>query len=126
MRRFAERFPSLEMTIVAQTIGNFLAMPTMSPKDEAQILQWWWFEFHHLPGTIAVTATPFFFTSGPEHRRIDEITENVKNWGGSNGLRPAYLVDTDGIVVCSGELTRDTEQEFRELISIMVSRGTRR
>lgn len=101
LRRLAERFPALEITVVAPTHGYFLYGPPLSPAEEAAYIARW-VARHHIPGTLAVTSTPFWHLEAPDDRRVDKPDSNVthysfgKSWPADQGV---YLVDPDGVIV---------------------------
>ncbi len=101
LRRLAERFPALQITVVARTHGYFLYGPPRAPAEEAGYIARW-VAGHHIPGTLAVTSTAFWHLDTPDGRRIDKPDSNVtrysfgKSWPAEGGV---YLVDPDGVIV---------------------------
>ncbi|MBX6331754.1 MAG: hypothetical protein IRY91_07900 [Gemmatimonadaceae bacterium] len=101
LRRLAERFPELEITVASQTHGYFLYAPPLAPAEEAADIARW-VAGHGIPGTLMVTSTPFWHLEAPDGRRIDKPDSNVthysfgKSWGAKGSL---YLVDQDGVIV---------------------------
>jgi hypothetical protein len=135
LRRLAQRFPALEVTIMARTHGFFSGMAPPTPAEEAQALHEWWQEFHHLPGALSVTATEFWRLPAPDRRRIDRSTVNETRYsfGRSWELEPgmAFLVDRDGTIVEVGELglkdswgIPDVETHLTRLLEILFQRQT--
>ena len=126
MHRFAQRFPNLEMTLVAQTSGYLGESSPVTSQAEADILQKWWLGFHRLPATLAVATTPFFRLDPPDRRRIDEPVENAVNYLFGEGQkmfpRVGYLVDKDGMVLYSGYFGRQTERYLREILDVVMRR----
>lgn len=133
LRRLAQRFPALEVTIMTRTRGFFSQMAPPAPAEEAQVLHEWWQGFHHLPGALAVTATEFWRLPAPDRRRIDRSTANETHYsfGRSWELRPgmAFLVDRDGTIIEVGELglkdsmgVPDVEMHLGQLIQILLDR----
>lgn len=102
LRRIAQRFPQLEITLVAGTHGYLSAMAPPAPAEEAKALAHWWLDERHLPGVLAVTTTQFWRLPSPDRRRIDRDRPNeVHYFGHMAQYMPgqAFLVDRSGIVV---------------------------
>lgn len=131
LRRLGERYPSLEITLVARTSGYSVNTGPMSPPEEASILQKWWLGFHRLPATLAVANTSFFRLEGIDRRRIDEAVPNDVNYSFGQGPGPSvvpraqvYLIDTNGMIIHSNSLIpASTEQTLTEMLDVMVQRG---
>jgi hypothetical protein len=111
LRRLAQRFPELEITLVAMTHGYLGTRPPMPPAAEADTLSHWWMEQDQLPGALMVTATDFWRLPSPDRRRIDRDVANVthysfgKNWRVPElGDAPAFLVDRGGTIVDVSDL----------------------
>lgn len=129
LHRLAQRFPELEVTIVARTHGYFSKMAPPTPEQEAAALRDWWQGFHHLPGALAVTATQFWRLAEPDRRRIDRPTPNETHYsfGRSWEIKPGmtFLVDRDGIIVDAVELgVPETEPQFGREVEVLMERGS--
>ncbi|MBX6332426.1 MAG: hypothetical protein IRY91_11315 [Gemmatimonadaceae bacterium] len=109
LRRLAERFPPLEITVVSRTYGYFMYAPPLSPAEEAAYSARW-MAGHGIPGTLAVSTTAFGNLNAPDGRRIDKPDSNATRYdSGSKQSRGCgshfYLVDQDGMIVdyqCGG------------------------
>jgi hypothetical protein len=134
LRRLARRFPELELTLVARTIGVFGDAAPPSPSEEAAMLAHAWLDERHLPGAVAVTTTPFWRLPDPDRRRIARDTPNETNYSFArswpvtvsrefNGI-PAipFLIDEQGFVVDANFGLRPAELEWPELIETLLSR----
>ncbi len=123
IKRIASQYSELELTLSAQTYGFFFDQKPPVPKEEADLYQKWWLEFHALPAMLAVTETPFWRITDPDRRRINEVIDNRKNYSfGSWVIRPqmGVLVDRDGTIVYTNILGRMAERRFGELIRILL------
>ncbi len=128
LRRLAQRFPSLEITLVSRTMGYIGNTGPMSPQDEALVLQKWWLGFHKLSVTLAITNTQFFRLEGVDRRRIDQPVANDVNYlfgqgqgGNEVGSQMSYLIDTNGMVIYSGGLAQ--EWIFTQMLDVIMQRG---
>ncbi|MBX6330679.1 MAG: hypothetical protein IRY91_02405 [Gemmatimonadaceae bacterium] len=140
LRRLAQRFPGLEITLTAPTRGYFPFMSPPTPDVEAETLAHWWLDYHALPGALAVTRTAWWRLPDPDRRRIDrDDGANVEHY--SFGERGAittfsvFLVDPGGTIVdaedWSGAPTSDSaraladEHYLGRMIDILLARSTR-
>jgi hypothetical protein len=100
LRRLALRFPALDITLVEHTRGYFASAALDTPAAEAE---WFrrWADAHRLPGALSVTVTPFRRLPDPDHRRVDELAGNFKNYPRAIGVGVplAFLVDRNGVIV---------------------------
>jgi hypothetical protein len=126
LRRLAQQHPSLEITIVTQTYGYFWPIPPLKPAEEAEWISRWWLGFHRIPAALTVTAADFWHLNDPDHRRIDEPTQNHTNYmfGHGNTVinRFAVLTDRDGVIIEAMEIGRDNESVWKQLIEVLESR----
>jgi hypothetical protein len=121
LHRVAERFPDVEITLVARTRGYFSRSVPLEPAAEADTLAHWWLERHDVPGAFAVTATDFWRLPAPDSRRIDRERPNEVNYsfGRHWPVQPlsAYLIDRRGTIVAALRLTdRTVGEELRKLL----------
>lgn len=121
LHRVAERFPEVEVTLVARTRGYFSEAGPLAPAAEADTLAHWWLTRHDLPGALAVTATDFWRLPEPDRRRIDRDRPNEVSYsfGRHWPVKPlsAYLVDRDGVIVGVVNLTeRNASEELAKLV----------
>jgi hypothetical protein len=125
LRRFATRYPQVEITIVSHTMGYVGESPIISPEEEAKTLQAWWLGFHRLPATLAITSTEFFRMPNTDFRRVDHAVANNVAYGfdrGEAGQKLAFLIDADGTVLHVNSLDRGSEEGFRELLDVVLNR----
>jgi hypothetical protein len=127
IRRLAERYPSLRVTIVSLTDGFIGLTAPMNPTEEAVHKSQWWLNTFRLPATLAVAEQKFFRLPEPDGRRIDESHQNTTNYlfGTGNTRVPAgtaFLVDIDGTVLYSSEIGPRTERQFNQLLNVIVHR----
>jgi len=126
LRRVAQRFPTLEITLVAQTYGFFDKAAPPPPDVEATLLRRAWLAERHLPGTLAVTNTPFWRLPAPDRRRINRDVPNVTNysfgrtWHVPNWIFPPFLIDQDGRIVETQ--FRSFDADLPEMIAILLAR----
>lgn len=134
LRRLAQRFPTLEITIVTETRGWFSEMVPPTPRQEADTIRHWLLDFHHLPGALSVTKTDFWRLPGLDRRRIDREVPNVAHYvfhGEGNpfvksGSYASFLVDRSGTIMAVAYLSTDRHDELRlgTLIDILLNRQT--
>jgi hypothetical protein len=101
LRRLAQRFPALAITLVGGTHGYFLDVTPATPAEEADLTARWGVA-HRFPGVLAVTATQYSHVDSPDDRRIDKPDSNtIRYQFGKSQRTPgmAYLVDQDGLLV---------------------------
>jgi len=126
LRRVAQRFPTLEITLVAQTYGFFDKAAPPPPDAEAALLRQAWLTERHLPGTLAVTNTPFWRLPAPDRRRINRDVANVvhysfgRTWHVPNWIFPPFLIDQDGTIVETA--FRSFDADLPEMIGILLAR----
>lgn len=125
LRRLAEHFPSLRITVAARTHGWFSYAAPPAPPEEAQLI-WRWMKSNRVPGTLAVTRTPYRRLAPPDGRRIDGPTPNLTNYTFGNrwpvSAGSVFLVDSEGLVVYCGTLTRQLEAELSMMIDVLDAR----
>ena len=126
LRRLAQQFPALEITLVAQTYGFFDKAAPPPPGAEAALLRQAWLTERHLPGALAVTATPFWRLPAPDRRRINRDVPNVTHYSFGrtlslpNWIFPPFLIDQDGMIV---EIYfRSFDADLPEMIAILLAR----
>ncbi|HXE57157.1 MAG TPA: hypothetical protein VNK43_04090 [Gemmatimonadales bacterium] len=129
LRRLAQRFPALEVTLVAQSRGYFAYLKdSVTPAREAELTKRW-LEAYGVHAALVMTATDFWRLPDPDGRRIDRDAPNRvnysfgKSWADGAKNRRAFLVDQDGIVVHVRDINRYSEEEFGEMIEILLARG---
>jgi hypothetical protein len=126
VRRLAERFPALQITVVASTDGYFLYGPPVPPPQEAELIARWT-AAKRLPGVLAVTATSFWHLEAPDDRRIDKPRPNVtayrfgQSW--SIFVGTYFLIDREGVIVDGGPGSLyQNEANVGELIDVLIHR----
>lgn len=130
LRRLAEEYPDVEMTIVSRTMGYLGQLNPLSPENEASMLRWWWLENHKLPASLIITNTEYFRLPGLDRRRIDSPDENMLNYSYLASQRrnrvienkTFYLVDSDGTILESGTLDVRSEQKLKPILDIITKR----
>jgi hypothetical protein len=123
MRRLAQRFPLLDITIVAGTHGTF-GGNIRSPQEEAKLQVKLWREYYKIPATIAVENVPYWRLPDPDRRRIDQNEGNADRYRFGEKYVPAsdILIDENGKIVYWGNLHRESEADYAELIDILIHR----
>lgn len=99
LRALAQRFPTVEITLVGRTMNRFVAGAAPDPAKEAALLERAMFDDLQLPGALAVKIGPF--------RRLPRYDRRVYYDSDTNDVQYAnigdrVLVDRDGIVVDGG------------------------
>lgn len=129
LRRLAERFPTLEITVVTRTHGYFMYAPPLAPAEEAAYIARW-AAGHHFPGTLAVTAADFRYLDPPDNRRLAKADPNDEHYQRLTNLssrEEAYLIDRDGVIVDSvlgvdNLMTPFLSRRLNRLIDVLVHR----
>jgi hypothetical protein len=127
LHRLAQRFPEMEVTLVAQTHGYLGAMPPPSPAAEADSLAAWWLGTRQLPGALAVTSTDAWRLPGLDGRRMERATANDTSYafGPRWPRHDAYLVDRSGTIIDVFELTdRSAEARTARLVEALLAQQT--
>lgn len=127
LRRLADRFPDLDVTIVTRTRGYFWYAHPASPAEEAALIQQN-LAAYRVPGTLAVSRSEFWRLPDPDRRAIMRDLVNVTNYTFGKSLNvtkefTAFLVDQDGVIVHAAVLGRGVpEESFAELIGVLLDR----
>jgi hypothetical protein len=128
--RLAQRFPELDIILVAQTTRARNEHLYNDSGEEADSIWSMARNFYKYPGKLIVAETRFWRLQNPDARVFqDEENENVKYyageyWSGSFENR-AILIDSEGIIVHSMPLNRVTEVVLAEFIEALLSRDGR-
>jgi hypothetical protein len=131
--RLAERFPDLEITLVANTFGYLSEAAPMPPAQEAEALKRWWLDDRGLPGALAVTNTSFWRLTQPDNRRVDRDVPNILNYqffsrGRIRTAGATFLIDRDGIIVDMGDFlnpVNNAENRFALVIQALLQQPAR-
>lgn len=103
IRRMAERFPELEVTLMTSTSGHVNPLLTPTVAEEAAVLRESLVAGNRLPGVLAVEDARPWNLPAPDGRRIEVPTPNEESYsfGASWPVRPfhVYLVDRDGRII---------------------------
>jgi hypothetical protein len=129
LRRLATRFPELEITVLEQSHGHFMVLKdSITPAKEAELTKRW-LESFGLNGALAMTNTEYWRLPNHDTRRIDRTGANITNYTFGKTfqhsvLGSTFLVDAEGIVVeaIHSPLARDSEEDFAELIEVLLAR----
>ena len=138
LRRWAHRFPALDIVVVSHTHGFFMYEPPPEPAAEAEWMHKWveaW-----APGaTLAVATTPFWRLPAPDRRVIgqDNANDSTYSFGSILSLKvrggPAwyyrqdyfpmlFLVDQDGFIVHQTVFPGGSEAWIRTMIDVLLHR----
>lgn len=71
LKRFKERYPDLEITIMTKTYGLYANGAPLTPAAEADTLASLFLGFHRIPGVQIVAEGEFMRIPGLDNRRID-------------------------------------------------------
>jgi hypothetical protein len=127
VRRMAQRFPSIDITIVDATRGHYLHVKPPAPGEEAALIQQWIAPFQIPRMVLAVSATPFWKLQSPDGRRVDKPTPNEtgysfrKSWGAVTGPMASFLIDKEGYVVDAGFIPQEL---LPQIVDILVKRDS--
>jgi hypothetical protein len=127
LHRLAERFPRLEVTLVANTRGYVAQMAPPPPQVEADTMAAWWRDHHDLTAALAVAKTEFWRLPAPDERRIDRDDLNITRYSFGRSwtvkVGHGFLVDAEGTIVAVEPLM-DTMNASRlyAIIEILLTR----
>ena len=123
LRRLATRFPSLEVTIIAMTHGDFAYVLPATPAEEAADIATW-VDAYRIPRVaLGVANTPYWRLDEPDGRRIDKELPDIahytfnKSWKVGSGT--LFVIDDDGVIVNSGS---QGESEMIPFIEVLLHR----
>jgi hypothetical protein len=127
LKRFKQRFPTLEITLMSQTQGYVGPVEPSSPEQEADMYRQRFLEFFQLPVTVGITKTPWWRLEDPDRRRINQDVVNAQEYG--FGFMKAtssslYLVDPEGRLVAFAWLSRGDLEKFIEKLIEAVMQQT--
>ena len=129
LRRLAQRFPALEITFMAQTIGWFDKAAPPPPSEEAGLLAHALFAERHLGGALAVTNSAFWRLPSPDRRRINPQMPGLIDYSFGRTFQPplvvdarinTFLVDQNGLVVDAAPWV--DEAMLDDFIAILLGR----
>jgi len=139
LREMAQRFPTLEVRVVAQTHGFFRDAAVPTPAQEAEHLHQEWAQaFYHIPVGLIVSTTPFTHLPAPDQRWVPRPWNDDPNvakytlggtWSFYEGA--AFLVDQQGLIVWASNknlgtfpdgLTKSVEREVAEAVEVTKER----
>jgi hypothetical protein len=104
LRRIVERFPELQVTLMASTEGQVNPLLTPTVAEEAAVLRETLVACHRLPGAIAVEDAHPWYLPAPDGRRIEMPTPNEEAYGFGQvawfaGRFSAFVVDREGTII---------------------------
>lgn len=126
LRRLAERFPTLDITVVARTYGHFKYIKDgITPEREAELTKRW-LESFGVKAPLAMAITDAWWLPAPDRRRIEPADVNTTHYTFGKSWRldapvEAFLVDEDGIIIHAGSMGRDN-RDFTRLIEVLLER----
>lgn len=127
LSRIEQRFPELEITVVAQTRGHYAyEKEGLTPEREARLTKQW-LESLGVNAPLAMSSSEYWRLPDPDSRRIGKPSETAvaytfgKSHRGANS--GALLIDVDGTVVHTRQMNRWAEfEDYNELIEILLQR----
>jgi hypothetical protein len=122
LRRLAQRFPELEVTLEARTLG-YVSLAALSPADEAEKMRHWWLDEQKIPAALAVTKTDFWRLPVLDRRRIDRETPNESHYafGPWKGVGvTSFVIDRSGRVVSVAIAAPENETYLSQIIEILL------
>ncbi|HEX6536665.1 MAG TPA: hypothetical protein VF041_18910 [Gemmatimonadaceae bacterium] len=131
LHRLAQRYPELEITLLARTHGYLSDMAPPPPAEEAERLRRFWLDERQLPGALAVHTTSFWWLPEPDHRRVDHDDPNDERYQfhlafrGTAAFERAILVDRNGVVVDDSYIAGNSgELRLYQLIDAVFAQPT--
>jgi hypothetical protein len=125
--RLEQRFPELDITVVAQTTGHYAyEKEGMTPEKEARLVKQW-LESLGVNAPLAMSSSEYWRLPDPDSRRLGKPSETAVAYtfgrshrGANSG---ALLIDGDGTVVHTRQMNRWAEfEDYNELIEILLQR----
>jgi hypothetical protein len=133
LRRLMERFPALEVTVVAKAHGFFKYLKDSVTLEREAALTKRWLESYGVTAALAMSAPDSWKLDSPDGRTIRSQTANERNYSfgrtapGAN--RPllansaAYLVDEDGLIVHVRQMNRHAVgEDYEKFVQILLER----
>jgi hypothetical protein len=122
LRRIAQRFPELEITLAAKTAG-YVSRQSMPPRDEAEKMRHWWLDEEKIPAALVVSNTDFWRLPAPDRRRINrempnELHYSFGPWKG--GGVTFFVIDRRGRVVSVAPAVPEYEMYISQIIEILL------
>lgn len=138
LRRWAERFPELDIVVVSHTHGYFMYDAPPEPAAEAEWMHRW-VEAWVPRATLAVATTPFWRLPEPDGRVIgqDNANDSTYSFGSVISLKARkgpgwyyqqlynpmlFLVDQDGLIVHHSGFPGGSESWYTTLIDVLMQR----
>jgi peroxiredoxin len=127
-RQLQDRFPDLDITIVARSHGYWgYHKEGITPQREAELTRRWIDSFGLERAALVMEETDYWRLPHPDERRIDRETVNARNYSFGGrwpvGERMWFLIDEDGIVVYGEHgIDRVNKPLLSALIEALVSR----
>lgn len=133
LRRLMERFPALDVTVVAEADGYFMYLKDSVTLEREAELTKRWLESYGVTAALAMSAPESWKLDSPDGRTIRSQSANERNYSfgrtapGAN--RPllansaAYLVDEDGLIVHTRQMNRHSVGEDYDIfVEILLDR----
>lgn len=144
IRRLATRFPDLDIVTLSGTTGHFGVLAPPPPAVEAELNYQRVINFYKIPMVAAVTTTPYWRLSDPDHRRVfdpyphseeylniyrtlladAEYTPSTRLSGWGNASYSGLLVDAEGVIVDFARMSTEEEATLVANIEILMKRTT--
>lgn len=133
LRRLMERFPALDVTIVAKADGYFMYLKDSVTLEREAELTKKWLESYDVTATLAMSAPESWKLDSPDGRTIRSLTANELSYSFGRIApvvnRPivansaAYLVDEDGLIVHTRQMNRfGVGEDYDKLVAILLER----
>lgn len=127
LSRIEQRFPELEITVVAQTRGHYAyEKEGMTPEKESRLTRRL-LDSLGVQAPLAMTSSEYWRLPEPDSRRIGKPSETAMAYSfgktHKNSFSGALLIDVDGTVVHTRQMNRWAEfQDYNDLIEILLQR----
>lgn len=127
LSRIEQRFPELDITVVAQTTGHYAYEKTGTTPEQEALMTKQWLESLGVNAPLAMTSSEYWRLPDPDSRRLGRPSETAVaySFGRSHGNANsgALLIDGDGTVVHTRQMNRWAEfEDYNELIEILLQR----
>jgi hypothetical protein len=125
LRRLKQKFPDIQITLVAEETLGYIGTRVMDVEEEANTMAKLWLDYHRIPAILTVQKTEFWRLSEPDRRSINPETSNVKaySFGGmTNAHLSLIIVDQKGKIVHKWTNGRYEEPKLVDIIKVLSER----
>lgn len=127
LRRLQNKFPDMEIVIVAATRGYFGLYEPPSAEREAGLINDLITNLYKVPGILTVTNRPVIPIEAPDGRILSQVIPNAENYPGDPRdpkFGKYYLADEAGLLVSNEIISALEEDRLSDLIQAIRDRNS--